>query len=115
MTDVGLGHRRSVSASNRAEPALACGTTAPCSGWERIRSFLKTPAPYSQRRGWGALNMHAGIALVREEIRCAANLADVTAAIAECRGVCSLRLPSALPMITGDDVRCNDWYKIVAC
>jgi hypothetical protein len=29
--------------------------------------------------------------LVREEIRCAANFADLIAAIAECRGVCSLK------------------------
>jgi glyoxylase-like metal-dependent hydrolase (beta-lactamase superfamily II) len=44
----------------------------------------QNPAPYSQRRG-GPLNM----LLVREELPCAANFADVTTAIAECYGVCS--------------------------
>jgi hypothetical protein len=36
--------------------------------------------------------MHPGIGLVREEIRCGAIFADVTAAIAECHGVFSLCL-----------------------
>jgi hypothetical protein len=37
-------------------------------------------------------DMHPGVGLVPEEIRCAAIFADVTAAIAECHGVFSLCL-----------------------